>query len=60
MRGLGRVTQVSPLRVQRKGDTTDAPATAASDFTGATANAATGTEVVIETIDGRRIAWRLY
>lgn len=55
MRRLGRVTQVSPLRVQLNGDTTDAPAEPLSDFTGAT----TATEVLVDTIEGRRFASRV-
>jgi hypothetical protein len=56
---LGRVTQVSPLRVQLNGDSTDAPAEALDDFTGATANANTGTEVLVETVERRRFARRV-
>lgn len=53
---LGIVTQVSPLRVRVNGDTTDTPAEAVSDFTGATAGT---TEVLIETVEGRRFAWKV-
>jgi hypothetical protein len=52
---LGRVSQVSPLRVLLNGDTGDAPAEALSDFTGAT----TDTEVLVTTIEGRRFALRV-
>lgn len=53
---LGRVSQVSPLRVLLNGDTQDAPAQAMSDFTGATAGT---TEVLVQTVEGRRFAWRV-
>lgn len=56
---LGRVTQVSPLRVRVNGDTTDVAARPMSDFTGATANVNTGTEVLVATVEGRRYAWRV-
>lgn len=52
---LGRVTQVSPLRVQLNGDTADSPAEALSDFAGAT----TDTEVLVTAVEGRRFAWRV-
>lgn len=53
---LGRVTQVSPLRVQVNGDTADAPAESLDDFTGATAGT---TEALVVTIENRRLAWRI-
>lgn len=56
---LGRVTQLSPLRVRVNGDDQDAPATALSDFTGATASANTGTEVLVTSFSGRRFALRV-
>lgn len=56
---IGRVTQVSPLRVRLNGDTNDAPAVPMNDFTGATANADTGTEVWVEIGENRRFAWRV-
>ncbi len=52
---LGRVSQVSPLRVLLNGDRSDAAASAMSDFTGAT----TTTEVLVTTIEGRRFASRV-
>jgi hypothetical protein len=58
---LGWVTQLSPLRVQLLGDTTDALAEVVSDFTGATATAspATATLVLVETVEARRFATRI-
>jgi hypothetical protein len=53
---LGVVTQISPLRVRKNGDTTDTPASAMSDFAGSTVGT---TEVVIETIENRRFATRV-
>lgn len=55
MTRLGKVTQVSPLRVRLNGDTTDTPARAMSDFTGAT----TSTEVLVTAVEGQRYAWRV-
>lgn len=52
---LGRVSQVSPLRVVLNGDGSDAVAQATDDFTGAT----TLTEVLVTTIEGRRFAARV-
>lgn len=49
------MTVVSPLRVLLNGDTTDAPARAMDDFTGAT----TATEVLVTTVEGQRYAWRV-
>ncbi len=57
--GLGRVTQLGPLQVQLNGDTTPTDATALSDFTGATASAINGTEVLVFTAQGRRFAQRV-
>lgn len=51
----GRVTQVSPLRVRLNGDTTDTPAKALDDFTGATSS----TEVLVVTVESQRYAWRV-
>jgi hypothetical protein len=61
MTRIGWVTQLSPLRVQLNGDTTDAAAEATSDFTGATADAspAVATLVLVETVEGRRFAERI-
>lgn len=56
MADLGVVTQISPLRVRKNGDTTDTPASAMSDFTGATVGS---TEVLIETAENRRFAIRV-
>lgn len=53
---LGILTQLSPLRVRANGDTTDTPAEAISDFTGATAGT---TEVLIDIYEGRRFALRV-
>jgi hypothetical protein len=53
---LGVVTQISPLKVRVNGDTTDTPASAMSDFTGSTVGS---TEVLVETIEQRRFAWRV-
>jgi hypothetical protein len=53
---LGRVTSVSPLRVQVNGDTADTPAEATSDFTGASV----GTEVLVDVVERRRFARRVY
>lgn len=55
MMRLGTVTQASPLRVRLNGDTADTPAVAMDDFTGAT----TATEVLVETVESRRFAWRV-
>lgn len=59
MTRLGRVTQLVPLQVRLNGDTTSAPAEALSDFTGATADPDTGTEVVVHIIERRRFAARV-
>jgi hypothetical protein len=61
MTRIGWVTQLSPLRVQLNGDTTDAAAEATSDFTGATANASptVATLVLVETVESRRFAERI-
>lgn len=53
---LGVVTQVTPLLVRANGDLVATPAEKMSDFTGATVD---GTEVLIETIEQRRFAWRV-
>lgn len=53
---LGVVTQISPLRVRKNGDTADTPASAMSDFTGATVDT---TEVLIESTENRRLAFRV-
>lgn len=55
MSKLGRVSQVNPLRVLVNGETQDAAASALSDFTGAT----TATEVLVQTVEGRRFATRV-
>lgn len=47
---LGRVTQVTPLRVLLNGDTTDAPA---EGYFGLTA--ALDQEVLVHSIEGRRL-----
>lgn len=52
---LGRISQVSPLRVLVNGDTQDAPAERLGSFTGAALNA----EVLTVTVEGRRFAWLL-
>lgn len=52
---LGKVTQVSPLEVERNGRPGPQPAAALDDFTGAT----TATEVLGVTIAGRRLVWRI-
>lgn len=61
MTGLrtGRVTSVSPLEVQGNGDPTPQPARAMDDFTGATADPDSGTEVLFVNVGGRRYAWRV-
>ena len=59
MTQLGRVTALSPLRVKANGDRTDTPAEATDDFTGAVADPATGTEVLIDNVEGRRFARRV-
>lgn len=57
MADLGVVTQVSPLRVRKNGETTDTPAQGnPTTFTGATAGS---TEVLIETVENRRFAIRV-
>lgn len=52
---LGRVSQVTPLRVQLNGDTADAPAEPLGSFTGAVLT----DEVATVTVEGRRLAWLL-
>lgn len=52
---LGRISQVTPLRVTLNGDTADAPAEKLGSFTGAALNA----EVATVTVEGRRLAWLL-
>lgn len=51
---LGRVTQLSPLRVERNGRPGPLSAEPMNDFTGAVV----GTEVYGVTIANRRLVWR--
>lgn len=54
---LGVVTQLSPLKVRKNGDTEAVPTeSAGASFTGATAGA---TECLVVTVEGRRFALRI-
>lgn len=55
MNKLGRVSQLVPLRVRLNGETQDAPASPLSDFAGSS----TATEVLVQTVEGRRFATRV-
>lgn len=53
---LGRVSQVSPLRVTLNGDTTDTAAVPLSSFAGAVVGS---TEVLVLMVENRRFALRV-